>query len=204
MPVTTNQNLETGIDLSTTIHGIHTQGGTNCHTGTNMIRDERTEATGGRTINPFWVTGSTVKPEICIPFPIFFFFFLFLSLSHTRARAHSRTNTHAHTHTHTLFFVILLPLFFGGIGFNRYSKGKITAERNGRGRCIRALSSVLFLQNPPEREALRSRACESRQRERERERVSERGGRREGEKDREWVSAISRHGESDDGMRVRG
>lgn len=90
----TNQNLETRIDLSAAIHDIHTEGGTNCHTSTNMIRDERTAATGGRTINPFWVTGSTVKPEICIPFPIFFFL---LSLP-------------------SFFFVILLPLFFGGNG----------------------------------------------------------------------------------------
>lgn len=132
----TNQNLETRIDLSAAIHDIHTEGGTNCHTSTNMIRDERTAATGGRTINPFWVTGSTVKPEICIPFPIFFFL---LSLPS--------------------FFCYSSPFIFRWQRFNRYLKGK-SQRGNGEGG-THARPSVLFLQNPPEREALRSRAYES-------------------------------------------
>ena len=171
MPVTTNQNLETGIDLSTTIHGIHTQGGTNCHTGTNMIRDERTEATGGRTINPFWVTGSTVKPEICIPFPIFFFFFLFLSLSHTRARAHSRTNTHAHTHTHT-FFCYSSPSIFRWHRVQSIFEGKNhRGEKRARAVHTRALVCVVFAKSSGTRsftfQSLRIAT------ERERERASE-------------------------------
>lgn len=106
-----------------------------------MIRDERTAATGGRTINPFWVTGSTVKPEICIPFPIFFFL---LSLPS--------------------FFCYSSPFIFRWQRFNRYSKGK--SQRGNDEGGTHARPSVLFLQNPPEREALRSRACESWQRER--------------------------------------
>lgn len=116
----TNQNLETRIDLSAAIHDIHTEGGTNCHTSTNMIRDERTAATGGRTINPFWVTGSTVKPEICIPFPIFFFL---LSLPS--------------------FFLLFFSLYFSVATVQSIFEGKITAGKR-RGRHTRAPVCVVF------------------------------------------------------------
>ena len=44
-----------------------------------MIRDECTEATGGRTINPFWVTGSTGETRNLYPFSNIFFSSLFFS-----------------------------------------------------------------------------------------------------------------------------
>ena len=115
--------------------------------------------------------------------------------THTHTHTHTHTRTHARTRAraYTYLFLLFFSLYFSVASVQSIFEGKNhRGEKRARAVHTRALVCVVFAKSSGTRSFTFQSLRIATERERGRERKIE------------WVPAISRHGESDDGMRVRG